>query len=203
VDLRGHSEGDPMNQRRIQLPWILISSFLIMTGCRSDENLPTGVATLLPVASTTSLTLASPTMATPATEEIATIEPERGMWIGRSLYAVDSPQRFSLRFGKEEWQIVEDERDGVLSNRDLDDCEIRPTAGRGLGPGWRTVNGFVMIGDVGYESVEVYYQEVLQFVNLYTGDESGFYAGFQVGVENLKEGCLDRAYFVLETFEVQ
>ncbi|HEY69033.1 MAG TPA: hypothetical protein G4O08_00445 [Anaerolineae bacterium] len=183
----------------------LLLSIVVLSGCRPDEG-------TLPSADETP-TNASPTPTSvpssndlqaplPTSSETPTAELAGGVWIGPSLYGPESPLRFKVEFEPDEWSFSVDGIVGVLTHQSLEGCEIRSTAGRGLGPDWTALNDSRRIGEIEFEQIEARHFGQLEFVSYYAGNDSGFYTGFQVGVEDVSLECLERAYKVLSTFQV-
>jgi hypothetical protein len=194
-----------MKSRAVAISLLLILSIVSLAGCRPDEGrLPSihgaKVADLPP-----SIPVRSPTTShapQPAIGETPTADLTSGVWIGQSLYEPESPLRFRVEFEPDEWSLSRDGTVGVLTHQSLEGCEIRSTAGRGLGPDWTALNNPIRIGEVDFEKIQALYLGQLEFVSLYAGSDSNYYTGFQVGMEKVSLECMDRSYEVLSTFQV-
>jgi hypothetical protein len=192
-----------MSYRKVILSLLL--SIVVLSGCRPDDGtLPSVDETPMSASPTpTSVPLSNELQATlPTSSETPIPELASGVWIGPSLYDPESPLRFRVEFELAEWSLSVDGIVGVLTHQTQEGCEIRSTAGRGLGPDWTALNDSVLIGEIVYEEIEARHFGQLEFVSFYTGNDSDFYTGFQVGIEDVTLECLERAYEVLSTFQV-
>ncbi len=194
-----------MMSRAFTVSLVLLLSIVILSGCHPNEgslskvhgakvtDFPPPISVLSPAASRTPRPVAG---ATPT----ATLT--GGVWIGQSLYEPESPLRFRVEFEPGEWSLSWEGTVGILTHQSLEGCEIRSTAGRGLGPDWTALNNPIRIGEVEFEEIQALHLGQLEFVSLYAGSDSNYYTGFQVGIEQVTLECMDLSYEVLSTFQV-
>jgi hypothetical protein len=199
-----HSRGFlNMSYRKVILSLLL--SIAALSGCSPDDGrVPSADETPMNAFPTPTSVLSSNDLQTPlpTNSETPTAEQTSGVWIGPSLYDPESPLRFRVEFEPSEWSLSMDGIVGVLTHQSLEGCEICSTAGRGLGPDWTALNDSVRIGEIVFEEIEARHFGQLEFVSFYTGNDSNFYTGFQVGIEDVSLECLERSYEVLSTFQV-
>ena len=160
-----------------------------------DTSTPVPTATsVLPTRTDTPLpTLALPTEVTNA--------PAKMVWDGTPTYLAESTPGYSFRvsYDPDLWAVTTDQFGfPALAHRNIPDCVISVTSGRGL-PLNMTVDHDVLYTDkVTFDVGKVYENGVLKFVT-YTGSDKIITTGFEVDFKEQADQCLADAVAVLST----
>lgn len=122
-------------------------------------------------------------------------------WDGQPTYLADSKPDyyFRLRYAPTIWALTTDNFGSpALGHRDIPDCMIAPTSGRGLPLNGTVEHDTHHLGSVQFQIDTAYVNGVKQFVN-YTGGNGTIYTAFQVTFQDQADQCLADAEKVLST----
>lgn len=162
------------------------------TPAATDTQAPTPTPAFTPTG-TPLPTLVLPTEATNA--------PVRQVWDGMPTYPGDSTPGYDFRvtYNPDVWALTTDQFGfPALGNRNLPDCVIAVTSGRGLPPNLSVEHEMVKVGDLNFDISTVSENGVKKFVTI-TGGDGTIITAFEVDFQNDSEACLNDAMTVLST----
>ena len=122
----------------------------------------------------------------------AAFRPALQIWDGLPTYLAESRPDFYFRlhFDPDTWALTADNYGfPALAHRDLPDCLIAPTAGRGLPLNGSVEHDTHHIGSIQFQIDAAYLNGVKQFVN-YTGGNGVIYTAFEVSFQADSNRCL-------------
>ena len=139
-----------------------------------------------------------PTLALPT--EI-TNAPAKLVWDGTPTYLAESTPGYSFRvsYDPDLWALTTDQFGfPALAHRDIPDCVISVTSGRGLPLNMTVEHDVLYTGNVTFDVGKVFENGVLKFVT-YTGSDKIVTTGFEVDFKEQADQCLADAVTVLST----
>jgi len=164
---------------------------------------PTAAKTFTPRPTPTQV-LPTPTETTLPTLELPTEPvnaPAQMVWDGTPTYLGDSQPGYAFRvtYDPDLWALTTDQFGfPALAHRNIPNCVIVPTSGRGL-PANMTVEHDILHTDkVTFDVSIVSENGVMKFVT-YTGGDGTIVTGFEVSFAEQADGCLGDAVAVLST----
>ena len=152
------------------------------------------VLNLTPLPTATAL----PTLALPTESRFAA---SFEVWDGQPSYPAESRPDFyfRVRYDPATWARTTDQFGAPsLAHRNIPDCLIAPTGGRGLPLNGTVDHAIRHIGGIDYQVNTAYVNGVKQFVT-YVGGDDAIYTAFQVNFPDPADQCLSDAEGVLGT----
>jgi hypothetical protein len=127
--------------------------------------------------------------------------PEKMVWDGAPTYLAESTPGYVFRvtYDPELWALTTDQFGfPALGHRNIPNCVISVTSGRGLPLSMTVEHDMLHLGDVTFDVGNVFENGVLKFVT-YTGGNGAIITGFQVNFEEQADECRAHAFAVLST----
>jgi hypothetical protein len=127
--------------------------------------------------------------------------PVRLVWDGAPTYPGDSAPGYSFRvtYDPDIWALTTDQFGfPALGHREISNCVISVTSGRGLPPSMNVEHEMLQVGDVNFDIGTAYENGVKKFVT-FTGGDGRIITAFQVTFQEESEACLVDAVTVLST----
>lgn len=174
-------------------------------------NFPTATAILLfPTATSTPTNTLTATPATTATETpLPTLQlptemvnaPAQMVWDGVPTYLGDSTPGFDFRvsYDPDLWAITTDQFGfATLAHREIPNCVISVTAGRGLPPSVAVEHEILRTDTVTFDVATAFENGVKKFVT-YTGGDGNIITAYEVSFTEEGQACIADAVAVLVT----
>jgi len=168
------------------------------TRAASQETATLGPAPTQVVPTTSQTDTPLPTLELP-TEVVNA--PEKMVWDGAPTYLAESTPGYVFRvtYDPELWALTTDQFGfPALGHRNIPNCVISVTSGRGLPLSMTVEHEMLDAGNVTFDIGNVFENGVLKFVT-YTGGNTIIITGFQVSFEEQVDECRADAFAVLST----
>ncbi|HET6845697.1 MAG TPA: hypothetical protein VFH29_02625 [Anaerolineales bacterium] len=123
------------------------------------------------------------------------------VWDGLPTYPAESQPDFyfRLRYDPAYWaRTIDALGSQILASRTVNECVIKPMAGRGLPLNGNVDHGVRIVGDIDYDISRVSVGGMLQFVT-YAGGDARIFTAFEVHFTGQSDVCLPAAETVLGT----